>query len=329
MTARRRVIAWALGPAVAVAATTALAQSPADVRGGVDRPSVRKGDGRPRPASPPSDRRPRGAVTPVLLIGRPAIQEELKLSDAQKKTIRDLNAGFDQQRRESADRLMKAREGLDQGALMAMIADLRRANEEALARVLDKSQRKRLAQVALQLEGPLAITRPEIAAQLNLDDTQSVQIQALKAEYEALREQLYATHDPRFNRGADALRRASGARRSSARSGPGGEAAASQLVPGSGGPGPRQEESEGDRLNRASDELRARFVRELSKVLTRRQRTAFNTMLGEPFDLAKVQFRGVQGGRIPLTPADTPVVLEPIAPSNGPDAAAAGSKPRR
>jgi hypothetical protein len=102
------VIAWALGSAVAVAATTALAQSPADVRGGVDRPSVRKGDGRPRPAPPPSDRRPRGAVTPVLLIGLPAIQEELKLSDAQKETIRDRNAGFDLRRQEWADRLMKA-----------------------------------------------------------------------------------------------------------------------------------------------------------------------------------------------------------------------------
>jgi hypothetical protein len=328
MTARRRVIAWALGPAVAVAATTALAQSPADVRGGADRPSVRKGDDRPRPAPPRVDRRPRGAVTPVLLIGLPAIQEELKLSDAQKESIRDLNAGFDQQRRGSADRLMKAQGGLDRGALMAMIADLRRENEEALAGVLDKSQRGRLAQVALQLEGPSAITRPEVAARLNLADTQELQIQALKAEYEALRDQLFATHDARLNRGADALRPVSGARPDSARPRPEGESAASGPVPGSGGPGPRQEESEGDRFNRASDELRARFVRELIKVLSRRQRTAFNKMLGEPFDPAKVQFRGLQGGRISLPPADTPVVLEPIAPSNGPDAAAA-SKPRR
>ena len=51
-----------------------------------------------------------------------------------------------------------------------MIADLRLENEEALARVLDSSQRKRLAQVALQLDGPLAITRPEIAAPLSLRD---------------------------------------------------------------------------------------------------------------------------------------------------------------
>jgi hypothetical protein len=163
---------------------------------------------------------------------------------------------------------------------MAIIADLRRENEEALARVLDQSQRKRLAQIALQLEGPLAITRPEIDARLNLDDIQSVQIQALRAEYEALWEQLYATHEPRFRRGTNALRPASGARPISARPGPRGEAVASKPVPGSGGPGPRQEDSEGDRLNRASDELRARFVRELSKVLTRRQRTAFNRMLG-------------------------------------------------
>ena len=78
MTARRRGVAWAAVPAVSLAAAAALAQAPGVVRGGADRPAVRKGDGRPKPASPAGDRRPRGAVTPVLLVGLPAIQEELK-----------------------------------------------------------------------------------------------------------------------------------------------------------------------------------------------------------------------------------------------------------
>jgi Spy/CpxP family protein refolding chaperone len=309
---QKRVIAWALRPAVALAATAALAQAPGVGRGGADRPAASRGDGPTKPASPSGDRRPRGAVTPVLLIGQPAVQAELKLRDAQRDRIRDLNAEFDQKRREVADRLTAAQGALDRDAFLALIAGLRRENEEALARVLDKPQRERLAQIGLQLEGPMAVTRPEVAERLNLDDAQWLQVQALKEQYESAREQLYAAVPAeRINLGAAARRPAAGAR------------------PGAARPGPRPGESAGDRLNRASDELRVRFVRELNKILTRRQKAAFNTMLGAPFDLAKVQFRGGQGGPVSLPPADAPVILEPVAPLNGPAPAAAGSTPRR
>jgi hypothetical protein len=116
--------------------------------------------------------------------------------------------------------------------------------------------------------------------------------------YDALREQLYARSETAFRLRADALRTPATA------------------VPRSGQSGTKPEESEGDRLTRQSDELRARFVRELDKVLTRRQKTAFNSMLGAPFDLDKVQFRGEQSRRSALPPADAPVILEPIAPPN-------------
>src|SRR5690348_11875096 len=108
MTSRSRALAWALGPAAWLAAATAPAQAPGDGRGGAGRPVVRKRDGPPQPAPTSRDRRPRGAVTPVLLIALPAVQEELQLSDAQKTTIRDLNARFDRRRQEAADRLRKA-----------------------------------------------------------------------------------------------------------------------------------------------------------------------------------------------------------------------------
>jgi hypothetical protein len=223
---------------------------------------------------------------------------------------------------------MKAQGGLDRGALMAMIAGLRRENEEALARVLDKPQRERLAQVALQLEGPMAITRPEVALRLNFADTQLLVIQALKEEYEAAREQLYAIHQERFSLRADTSSPTTGARPGAVRAGPLGESTAAKAVPGSGGSVPRPEESAGDRLNRASDELRMRFVRELNNVLTRRQKTVFNKMLGEPFDLEKVRFRGVQGSPASLPLADAPLLLEPVAPSTRPAPPAAGPKPR-
>jgi hypothetical protein len=308
------MMACALAPAalLALVSATALAQAPGEVRGGASRPVVRDGEAPPQPAAPSGDRKPRGAVTPLLLVGLPALQTELKLSDAQKKAIREMNAGFDQRRRDAAKGLMDLPRGLDQEALLAMIADLRRENEEALARVLDKPQRERLAQVALQLEGPMAVTRPEIAARLNLADTQLLQIQALKEQYDALREQLYAAEEAAFKLRAATVR----------------QAAAARAVPVSPSPGARSAASEGDRLNKQLDEFRARFVRELDKVLTRRQKVLFNQMLGPPFDLAKVQFRGEQSGQGTLPSADAPAVLEPLPPSNAPAPAAPPAKSR-
>jgi hypothetical protein len=326
MTSRKQMIACALAPAALLAVTTVWAQAPGDVRAGADRPVARAGEGAPQPTSPSGDRKPRGAVTAVLLIGLPALQTELKLSDAQKKTIREMNAGFDERRREATNRLMNLPRGLDQEALLAMIADLRRESEEALARVLDKPQLERLAQVALQLEGPMAVTRPEIAVRLNLADTQLLQIQTLKEQYDALREQLYAAEEAASKLRAATLRQAAVAGSSAARPGPRGETTATKAVTGSGAPKAKLEESDGDRLNRQLGELRARFVRELDKVLTRRQKTVFNQMLGPPFDLAKVQFRGEQSGPNTLPPADAPTFLEPLAPLNGPSPAATAAK---
>ena len=317
MTLRHRAIVWTLGPVALLAATTALAQTPGDVRRGANRPAVRKGAG-PPPASSTVDRRPRGAVTPVLLIGLPAVQAELKLSDAEKNAIRDMNAEFDKRRRETADRLMKAPKGLDQGALMAMIADLRSENEQALKRVLNKRQRERLAQVSLQLEGPLAVTRPEIARELNFDELQEQQVEALKHEYDALREQVFTRLEARYRQTAGAR----GAR-------PAVEAGKRPIAAGApGGTTARVQDQDVERVRRELADLRTRFVREVGKVLTRRQKATFDRMLGEPFDLAKVQFRGSQSGPVSLPHADAPDFLEPVAPLNTPAPAAAGSEKR-
>jgi hypothetical protein len=323
MTFRKRVIPWMIGPAALLAATTALAQAPANGRGEPDQPTARNGksnnNGPRQPGSPIVDRRVRGAITPILLIGIGAVQEELKLTDVQKKKIRELNDGFDKKRRESADRLIKAKgEGeLDQGALMAMIEDLRRENEEALSRIFDKRQRERVAQISLQLEGLMAVTRPEIATKLNLDEYQLQQIQDLKEQYEANRGELHAAQEERFSLRANAFRpKPDGPRPSAARPRPESEAAVGKAGRASAGAEPKREESEGERMKRESDELGVRFARELNKVLTRRQKTVFNRMLGEPFDLTKVQLRGGQSRSISAVPADGHGELEPIPPDD-------------
>src|SRR5437764_302090 len=57
--------------------------------------------------------------------------------------------------------------------------------QKALGRILDRRQRARLAQIALQREGLWAILRPEIAAQLDLRPEQSELIRMILEQLRA------------------------------------------------------------------------------------------------------------------------------------------------
>src|SRR5205823_5701443 len=150
--------------AVLLAASASMAQAPKNVRGGQDRPGDRNDPGRPRTA--PDVPKIQRVTTPILLIKSDAVQKELKLTEEQKKEIKDINEAFDRMRTESVQGMLKERQGkegagLDQEALMAMMANVRQENEAALERILQKRQRQRLFQIVLQMEGPLAVRKPE------------------------------------------------------------------------------------------------------------------------------------------------------------------------
>ena len=75
-----------------------------------------------------------------------------------------------------------------------------------------------------------------------------------------------------------------------------------------------------------SERLYREAVRQVGRVLTRRQKTLFDKMLGPPFDLARLSLRGVKA-RPAATPADSPVILEPLSPEDQGSTAAAKAKP--
>ena len=110
---------------------------------------------------------------------------------------------------------------------------LRQEIERSALESLKPEQKKRAEQILLQVEGPLAVARPEIAAKLGLSQQQSQQAQmtALQA--------------------AQAIRQAGSGR---------GEAAS----------------------------IREAAARQLGRIIDAKQKKAFNEMLGEPFDLAKI-----------------------------------------
>jgi hypothetical protein len=115
------------------------------------------------------------------LLQREPVQKELKLTQAQKARIAQAQAEFDkhgpvrnqehQQKRQAA-----AQAGASEQELHLLDASYTAESltllDGLLMKPLDKSQRVRLGQLRIQVEGPMALLRPEVQERLNLDPAQ-------------------------------------------------------------------------------------------------------------------------------------------------------------
>ena len=132
---------------------------------------------------------------------------------------------------------------------MAAGMQFRQENEAAAAKILQPEQKERVDQIMLQIEGPLAVIRPEVAAKLNMTPKQSQQAQMTVMQMgQAVRQMLMAQ-------------------------------AASGVNPALGAAGlPRE----------SLTKLRGAATQQLGRVLDAKQKFQFNKLLGDPFDLAKI-----------------------------------------
>jgi len=113
-----------------------------------------------------------------LLLRRPDVQDELRLTDAQREQVRELS-----------DRIPGTRGGPRPGFVRMtgdqwsrkIVAEIR-AHEAEVTAILSPDQLKRLGQVALQLRGPTALQDSEVIAALKLTAAQREQMRALEAE---------------------------------------------------------------------------------------------------------------------------------------------------
>lgn len=210
----------------------------------------------------------------------PRVQEELQLTDAQKKSVERLNEDNGRVRRQLTDRYRSRLQALgedpDPQTLAVLREELREALDAAgpgalerweagLRKILDKRQATRLDQIHYQTEGPVAFNRPEIQRRLNLSPEQIEQISAIVAE---------------------------GKRRL---------AAASRLPtevfpadPRSLSPEQRLAKTETKgykdavaKIQGTAVEIRSAVIQSIAKLLTRRQRENYQKMVGEPFDFTK------------------------------------------
>jgi hypothetical protein len=239
---RRIEIGFGFGLALALLLTVpkALAQAPQPpAAGGLAGPGGGMG-GMPAAA---------GGNSLIMILMAPAVQQELKLSDDQKNKIFELAREAARKSREFYQSMIQSGGGNPQALLMAG-SRLRQENEKAAAQILSADQQKRAEQIHRRVEGPLAVSRPEIAQELGLKREQIQMVQVTMMQMmQAQRQLLQQGGGANFNPDAAA--------------------------------GPGQGRSGNMRIRDAA-------VQQISKILDAKQKFAFNKSLGEPFDISKI-----------------------------------------
>jgi hypothetical protein len=132
---------------------------------------------------------PLGQRTPdALILARPDVQADLRLSAEQRRRF----ARFGEAVRERQNMLDEAADQTNQNvfsplpmtavdSFQSQQADVDDEIESGIAAILSRPQRTRFTQIRLQLDGPMAFTRPALREKLVVDDDQADAILATLA----------------------------------------------------------------------------------------------------------------------------------------------------
>jgi hypothetical protein len=221
---------------------------------------------------------PRPAYKEVLL-GFPAVEEELKLSAAQKTAT-------DQKLQRLGQKLRQARREIkEQAKFMEVRTSIFKEMEAARLESLEPKQRERLDQIQLQSQGPFAFNRgrdpdlaaegPDLTERLKLTDDQIKQVRAIAVAGHA--EISKAAEVPIV------------------------------LDPKDGAPTPesiknlvqsQEFQAAKNKTRQAARKAWDSVIARIEQVLTPSQRTAYHELLGPPFDLHKIRYFDETSGDI-------------------------------
>jgi Spy/CpxP family protein refolding chaperone len=118
---------------------------------------------------------PETTTSQLLLLRQKSVQKELKLSDETVKKIMDFT-------NKESDEYGKALKDLKGKERTAKFEELEKANKKFLEDNLSEEQRKRLAQITLQVTGLYQLGRPEVVKALNLTEEQQNKLEDLQKE---------------------------------------------------------------------------------------------------------------------------------------------------
>lgn len=115
-----------------------------------------------------------GGMMTGMLLGQESVQNELKLTEAQLKTVKELG-----------EKQREAMKGLQAGGGaegFKKIMEMMQENEKAYTNLLKPDQAKRLRQISLQVQGPRALSSPDVAKELDVTAEQQEKIREVQAE---------------------------------------------------------------------------------------------------------------------------------------------------
>ncbi len=110
----------------------------------------------------------------LFVLTQGAVQEDLKLSDEQRKTIAGL--------RDQGIEAFRGFHELPADERRQRFLEMARTNDAAMRKVLSPEQAKRLQQIALQLQGTGAFRDPDVVAALKLTAEQRERIRSIEAD---------------------------------------------------------------------------------------------------------------------------------------------------
>lgn len=215
-------------------------------------------------------------VPRLRFIGNQAVQKELDLKPEQNAKMAGIldrlrTEGDANRKRFTPSGSQLPSEPLDPDeirnqsqAMMVAREELDATAEEAIKKTLNPKQRIRFEEIRLQAEGPFAFLDPETHQMLNLDPGQLETIEAILTEGR--------------NMVISAMRSPVGSRAGA------GQPTTKKRVPSVA----KQGEDVLKQRQEAVRNARNKTMSEISRVLTKGQRTKYRKMLGEPYDLQKL-----------------------------------------
>jgi RNA polymerase sigma factor (sigma-70 family) len=242
----------------------------------------------------------------ALLLMSPKIQEELKLTDAQRERLKSISST-------RQDRMRKLMESDDGGIkvsggglkLGGIFEEMQQENEALLSELLKPQQAKRLAQIVLQINGFLSLVDAQIAVQAGLLPEQLETVQQIAAEMKTAQHQARVAVMPpvalangmtKYNAPAAPGNRDAGA------APPSDEPAAPRALsyaaaknPTNGAPGtataPLSAEESRARFRKLTEEQENVWGKAMSRIagsLSAAQRATFKRMMGKSVDLSRL-----------------------------------------
>jgi len=244
-------------------------------------------DDEPQKKQPPRTTQTRTSFVnspPNRLLENPAVLKDIKLTESQKLELQKLETRATDLYKKEGEAFKSAVKELgdepSQDDLMALRqrrgAELRVLSEEIDAsylKILNPKQRERLTQIRLQLEGPIALLKPDLQKRLNLAPDQIQQIREI------------------FMAGVDELKRVKDLRDENVVNNSQRKEVATKSNPTEKRPMREIDKSkqadyekEKNNLENEAKQIRLNVIQRIDRILTKKQRETFHRMEGELFD---------------------------------------------